>query len=212
MKRVERNSEKVEREIGSVSFEAEHLLVIIAKLMPGQTVTAERDEYRFESLDDIKTNIATFAGNPTIKCGGVRIEFNDGKCRVSKDWRSDVGAEQVESMFNELRYHKSIFDYFRDWRIATTLVVGGAFGIWISTLEGIISNLTSYEFLNILISVVIGQSIVSTVQEVLFWNKRKSVYYQPNQPFWSRHFETIIVGIVGPIIGAIITYLLTRPS
>ncbi|SMH49604.1 hypothetical protein SAMN02982922_3953 [Mesorhizobium australicum] len=210
MKRVERRQSHLERNVGSVSIEAERLLDLIERVFPDMPVQAESGDYSFESGRDIRNNIATFAGNPTVRCGAVQIIFKDGKCKITNNWRGTEGQAEIDTIYNELQSHKSLIDHLRDWRRIFTTIAGIVVGLIVFAKFPSYFSLTQYDIVNILLVLIVAQASFSVFQDIVYLRKRRAVYYLPSQPFWSRHFETIIVGIVGPILGAFITYLLTR--
>jgi hypothetical protein len=198
-------------EIPRVRIESRELLEIIKSLSSNSSVgvTAETNNHKFESLEDIERNIELFQGEIEIKIGPIGINLTDGFMRgVRILWRvpeADIsGAEAyAERFIARISKYKVYFSY-NLIRSGTALLLACIFtyyGIMPYTKSIFPSSSDILVFSISILTYWVG--LFSLIGLII--KKRPSVYYLARDSFWSRNKDKIFLGTIMLILGIVAT-------
>lgn len=186
--------------IPRVRIEAKKLVEIVEKCVEhGETVTARAGKYRFEGIDDLKSNAEFLIGSPTIVIGEAEIKLDNSSIRgVSHAsysssenlTRTEAVAEKLNKYLGEHRtlLRTGWFKYLVSFCASTTMVV--------LTPPYVVWGWASYAapFLVFLVSLFLLDLCIST----------DPVYFRDQANFWSRNKDKLVVGFLMLIFGALI--------
>lgn len=210
---VKKNTVTSSWRIPPVRIESRELLAIVREMSDSGSldVSAETDQHKFESLEDIERNIELLRGSVEIFLGPVRINLTNGLSRgVSIRWGvAESDLANAEALAE--RFVARISEY----RIRLTR------GSTLNILSlGLSFLLTYYLFLPVVVSWLPTASELLLFGGLLFiywiggisflgliFKDKDVVYFSEREGFVSRNADKILTGFLMLIAGAAVTKL-----
>ena len=213
MQRIPTKETHFKKQIGSVSFEATDLVRLLENHSTDSIVHAESNGYRFTGLDDINSNISSFAGRPHIWNDFFSIRFDDYRgCVIESKDTSEESISKALSIYNEISLYRDLFDIWFDERLNVSvlggIIIGGVCGYYLS-IKTEFNDLFISALVFIIVSVSSGQ-VIHRIQNIVLRRKLLPVRHSPMEGFFNRYRELIAVGVVGPVVASIITFMMTK--
>lgn len=199
--------------LGVLRLEVSELIALLERCnVEPKDITAESNNAKFDGLDDIKSALHRFSGNPTLEFSGVLLNFDRLNTQVSAGCNKlgTPPADLAILITNELKAFHSPIEH-----IISKVISVLSLAIWLPIIFGVpyisIHGLNeAWNSLRTTISLnpYLGALIflifcVNPVVDVML-KRRISVRYRPRETFWQRRGEVVAWSLVSGVIMLVI--------
>jgi hypothetical protein len=201
----------VNLDLGLLSVSVDELLEILRSKGISR-IRAESEAYEFDSLDDMSANPGLLCGYPIITCDKVRIEM--GKfTRGVRSYGDREGTVLARSIHADLMQRRGLLERYSEFWLFRYYI------LFPLIIISIMINSFAKEFL---VSIGVDKiydgitgiyfpfAIIKSAIDIYCRFKRPAVRYEPKESFMSRHAESIVVGTITAVLGALALPVLSR--